>query len=596
MRNLILALFIGAFATGCANISQPRPISDPVEASTALNTMFDEWFELQLERNPIMATAIGDLRYNDQIPNFFAEANRIEAREINQRYLERARGISRDALAGQDRLGWDIFVRDREMAVEAERFPGWMLAVNQFGNYGSFFAQLGSGRSIQPFREPKHYDDFLSRAARFPELTHTAIGNLRAGIAAGVVQPRAVVEKTIPQFAAHVVDDPEQSVYWGPIAAMPDTFTVEERERLTAAYRAMIMDTLVPAYEEMRAFLETEYLPAASDKVGMLHLPDGRAWYAFQVKGQTTTDLTPEEIHAFGLGEVARILGEMNAVREQVGFDGDLQAFFRYLQEDDQFYYDNEEDLLQGYRDLQDRINPLLPRLFDVFPRADYEVRAVEAFRAQSAAGASYMAPAPDGSRPGVFYVNTYNLRGQPKFGMETLSIHEASPGHHFQIAIQQEIEALPSFRRFGGYSAFSEGWALYAESLGRELGVFTDPYQWYGRLADEQLRAMRLVVDTGMHYYGWTREEAIDYMKANSSMAETDVIAEVERYIVWPGQALNYKVGERVIRELRNEATAALGDDFDVRAFHREVLTDGALPLQVLQRKIREWIVGANL
>ncbi|MCA1798774.1 MAG: DUF885 domain-containing protein [Xanthomonadaceae bacterium] len=449
MRNLILALFIGAFATGCANISQPRPISDPVEASTALNTMFDEWFELQLERNPIMATAIGDLRYNDQIPNFFAEANRIEAREINQRYLERARGISRDALAGQDRLGWDIFVRDREMAVEAERFPGWMLAVNQFGNYGSFFAQLGSGRSIQPFREPKHYDDFLSRAARFPELTHTAIGNLRAGIAAGVVQPRAVVEKTIPQFAAHVVDDPEQSVYWGPIAALPDTFTVEERERLTAAYRAMIMDTLVPAYDEMRAFLETEYLPAASDKVGMLHLPDGRAWYAFQVKGQTTTDLTPEEIHAFG---------------------------------------------------------------------------------------------------------------------------------------------------RFGGYSAFSEGWALYAESLGRELGVFTDPYQWYGRLADEQLRAMRLVVDTGMHYYGWTREEAIDYMKANSSMAETDVIAEVERYIVWPGQALNYKVGERVIRELRNEATAALGDDFDVRAFHREVLTDGALPLQVLQRKIREWIVGANL
>jgi len=281
----------------------------------------------------------------------------------------------------------------------------------------------------------------------------------------------------------------------------------------------------------------------------------------------------------------------MDAVRVEVGFEGDLPAFFRFLETDDRFYFEDEQALLQAYRDQQERIKTLLPTLFDVFPKTDYEVRPVEAFRAASAAGASYMRPAPDGSRPGVFYVNTFNLRAQPKFIMETLSIHEASPGHHFQGSIQQEIEGLPQFRRFGGYTAYSEGWALYAESLGKELGLFTDPYQWYGRLADEQLRAMRLVVDTGMHHFGWTREQAIDYMRANSAMAESDVVAEVERYVVMPGQALSYKVGERVIRQLREEATRELGEDFDIRAFHRQVLIDGALPMAVLEDKIRAWI-----
>ena len=382
-------------------------------------------------------------------------------------------------------------------------------------------------------------------------------------------------------------------MFWGPVAAMPESFPAAERERLTAAYRAAIAGTLVPAYAKMRDFLRDEYLPEARESVGLGALPDGAAWYAHRVAAQTTTDLTPEQIHQFGLDEVARILSEMNEVREQVGFEGDLQAFFDHLETDDRFYFESEEEALQAYRDQQAKIKTLLPRLFDIAPKTDYEVRPVEAFRAQSEAGASYQSPAPDGSRPGVFYLNTYNLRAQPKFLVDTLSIHEASPGHHFQISIQQEIEDLPAFRRFGGYTAFSEGWALYAESLGKELGVFTDPYQWYGRLSDEQLRAMRLVVDTGLHHFGWTRQQAIDYMLANSSMAESDVVAEVERYIVIPGQALAYKVGQRVIRELREEAERELGDRFDVRAFHREVLTDGALPMDVLQGKIRAWIAA---
>jgi uncharacterized protein (DUF885 family) len=290
---------------------------------------------------------------------------------------------------------------------------------------------------------------------------------------------------------------------------------------------------------------------------------------------------------------VARIRAEMLAVKDQVGFKGDLDAFFTFLENDPQFYFTREQDLLDAYQQVKQRIDALLPRLFADFPKADYEIRPVEAFRAASAAGGSYQAPSADGKRPGIFYINTHNLRAQPKFGMETLSLHEAAPGHHFQIAIQQELTGLPRFRRFNGYVSYSEGWALYSESLGKELGVFTDPYQWYGRLADEMLRAMRLVVDTGLHAKGWSREQAIRYMLDNSSMAESDVVAEVERYMVWPGQALGYKLGQLRIAELRARAQAALGDRFDVREFHGQVLRDGALPMDVLSAKIDRWIAS---
>ena len=602
MRLPVLMLSCLLAVSGCSREPVPAPAApatsdaakaDPAQVAAQLDALLAQWHEAELKANPIFATALGDLRYNDQLPDFTSEAFRAETEARERDFLARVQALDRDALTGQHRLSRDVFVSDRELSLEANRFPGWMLAVSQFGNHGSFFAQLGSGQSIQPFRDVKQYDDFLARIARFPVINDGIIANLRAGMAAGVTQPRPVVEKIVPQFDAHIVAKPEDSVFWGPIKDMPKEFPPAERERLTAAYRAAITDTLVPGYTKMRDFLRDEYLPASRESVGMSELPDGRAWYALMVRSNTTTDLSPEAIHQYGLDEVARILGEMNAVREQVGFKGDLPAFFEFLKTDDQFYFKTPEEALQAYRDVQKKINPLLPKLFDVFPKADYEVREVEAFRAQSDAGASYQSPTPDGSRPGVFYLNTYNLKAQPNFLVETLSIHEASPGHHFQISIQQEVESLPAFRRFGGYTAFAEGWALYAESLGKELGLFTDPYQWYGRLSDEQLRAMRLVIDTGLHHFGWSRQQAIDYMLANSSMAESDVVAEVERYIVIPGQALSYKVGQRVIRELRTEAEAELGDRFDVRAFHRQVLIDGALPMGVLQVKIREWIAS---
>jgi uncharacterized protein (DUF885 family) len=321
-------------------------------------------------------------------------------------------------------------------------------------------------------------------------------------------------------------------------------------------------------------------------------LPDGEAWYAFAAEGHTTVHMTPDEIHELGLKEVARILGEMDEVRRQVGFQGDRAAFFAFLETDPQFYFTRGEDLVAGYVALKRRIDGLLPKLFSVFPKSDYEVRAVEPYRAASSAGGFYQPPSADGSRPGIFYVNTYNLKAQPKYGMETLSLHEAAPGHHFQIALQQELEDLPRIRRFGSdYTAYVEGWALYAESLGKELGLFTDPYQWFGRLNDEQLRAMRLVVDTGLHAKGWTREQAIRYMLDNSTLAESDVVSEVERYIAWPGQALGYKIGDLALQGLRRRAEQELGAKFDVRDFHREVLSDGAVPMDVLERKIERWI-----
>jgi uncharacterized protein (DUF885 family) len=402
------------------------------------------------------------------------------------------------------------------------------------------------------------------------------------------------MEKVLPQLDAMIVTKVQDSQFYAPVKNFPAAIPQADRERLTAQYAQVLENKVLPAYRRLRDFVRNDYLPKTRATVKWTALPDGAAWYAFQVQEHTTTALTPAEIHDIGLSEVARIRGEMDRVRQQVGFQGDLEAFFTFLETDPRFYFTRGEDLLDGYRTLKTRIDAALPKLFSVFPKADYEVREVEAFRAASAAGAYYQQPSADGSRPGIFYVNTFNLKAQPKYGMETLSLHEAAPGHHFQVTIQQELEGLPRFRRFGGdYTAYVEGWALYAESLGKELGLFTDPYQWFGRLNDEMLRAMRLVVDTGLHDKGWSREQSIKYMLDNSTLAESDVISEVERYIAWPGQALGYKVGDLRIQGLRRKAQAELGTKFDVRDFHREVLSDGAVPLEVLEAKIDRWVAA---
>ncbi|HTU64684.1 MAG TPA: DUF885 domain-containing protein [Steroidobacteraceae bacterium] len=580
-----------AVLLGVAALSACATVPPKSSADAALNSLVEEYFEKQLELSPLNATAIGDTRYDDRLDETTSPGFREKTLAVERAFLDRAHAIDAARLSTESRLTWDIFTSERELALQGARFPEELMPLNQMSGLPMDLAVYGSGSGPQPFATAHDYDAFLKRLRQFPRWADGAITMMRAGMSRGVTLPRPAMSKVIPQLRDIVKARPEDSLFWEPVKALPPAIPAAERERIAREYAAALRDEVLPAYARLADFIDRDYLPAARTTVGWSDLPDGRDWYAWRIHGATTTTLTADEIHELGLREVARIRGEMLAVKEQVGFKGDLDAFFEYLEEDPRFYFTDQAELLGAYQDVKRRIDALLPKLFSDFPKAGYEIRPVEPFRAASAAGGSYQAPSADGKRPGIFYINTFNLKAQPKFGVETLSLHEAAPGHHFQIAIQQELTDLPRIRRFSGYVAYSEGWALYAESIGKELGMFTDPYQWYGRLSDEMLRAMRLVVDTGLHAKGWTREQAIRYMLDNSSMAESDVTAEVERYIVWPGQALGYKLGQLRITELRAKAQAALGQRFDVREFHSQVLRDGALPMDVLSAKIERWI-----
>jgi uncharacterized protein (DUF885 family) len=577
-------------ATMLAACSTPPPPRSP---DAALYSLVEEYFERQLELSPMNATSIGDSRYDDRLDDSASLGFREKALGIERAFLDRARRIDAAALTPASRITYDIFVSERAQTLEGQKFHEEYIPFNQMQGLPMDLAMFGSGSGPQPFVTARDYDRFLKRMREFPRWADGAIVLMRAGISNGITLPRVAMVKVAPQLREIGAAALKDNIFWAPITAMPKGISTADRKRISKAYEAALTTEVLPAYTRLADFIEHDYLPAARTTVGLRDLPDGQAWYRWRIRQATTMDMPPEEIHQLGLAEVARIRGEMLAVKEQVGFKGDLDAFFEHLQEDPKFYFSSEEELLGAYRDVKRRIDALLPKLFADFPKADYEIRPVEQFRAASAAGASYQAPSADGKRPGIFYINTHNLQAQPRFGLETLSLHEASPGHHFQISIQQELTDLPRFRRFNGYVSYSEGWALYAESIGKELGVFTDPYQWYGRLSDEMLRAMRLVLDTGLHAKGWTREQGIKYMLENSSMAESDVIAEVERYIVWPGQALGYKLGQLHISALRAKAQAQLGESFDVRDFHSQVLRDGSVPMDVLTAKIDRWIAA---
>lgn len=585
-----------AMTTPAASPSATTPAGTPVATKAAqLDKLYADFWEASLKLNPIMATFIGDPRYNDQLPDFLSKAYIEKVNHFNEDWLAKAKAIGPDGLSGQALLSYEIFVKQQQDAVDGERFHGELLPIDQFNNLALMAVQLGSGTNAQPFQTVKDYDDWLTRAGKIPAIYDTAIDNMREGVKQGIVQPKVLMVKVIPQLDAVITADPEKSEFWTPIKNLPKSFSAADKARLTEAYRHLIADQLMPSYRKLRNYIANDYLPHTRATVGMDALPDGKAWYAYDVRMQTTTDQTPEQIHAIGLSEVARITREMNALREQVGFKGDLKAFFNYLQTDPRFTFKSEKALLDGYNSVYAKVMKGVPRDFSILPKAPFEIRPVEAYRAKSAAGGEYNPPSMDGKRPGIFYVNTYDLPSRKTWDMEDLFLHEAIPGHHFQLSIQQEQTGLPMFRRFGGFNAYVEGYALYCETIGYELGMYTDPYQKFGQLQAEQFRAMRLVVDTGIHALGWSREKAIDYMLANSAMSRTDVTAEVERYIAMPAQALAYKTGQMDITRLRAKATQELGPKFDVRAFHTELLKDGALPLSVLDKKIDAWIAASD-
>ena len=597
---LAVAFAIGATVAGCATTPAPAAAATETAGEAAtdkaarLEALYAEYWEALLELNPLQATFQGDPRYNDRLPNFLSEDYRDRSEAFTRDWLQRIEAVGPAGLEGQALLSYEIFVRDARNALEGTRFPGWMQPLNQFYNFASTAVQLGSGTSAQPFKTVDDYDDWRKRASQVPVIFDQAIANMRIGMREGVVQPTALMEKVLPQLDAIIKESAEDTLFWMPVKNMPDDIPAAERERITAEYRAMIEGELMPAYRELRAFVADEYMPATRHSSGMAALPNGEAWYAYNARSSTTTDLTPAQIHQIGLDEVERIHGLIQTeVMDKVGFEGSLQEFFEFMKTDPRFQFESEAALLEHYRGLEAKVNAGVPALFSLTPKADFEIRPVEPFRAQSAAGGSYMRPSEDGTRPGVFYVNTYDLPTRQTWDAEDLFLHEAIPGHHFQIALQQELTGLPMFRRFGGETAFTEGWGLYAESLGKELGVYTDPYSYFGYLQNELWRAIRLVVDTGLHSRGWTREQVIAYMLENSATAETPAISETERYMAIPGQALAYKIGELKIQALRDRAEAELGENFDIRAFHAEVLKDGSVPLEILERKIERWIAA---
>lgn len=601
MRLRPIALALSALLLGGPVLAAPATspaapasaASAVAPADAAADALFAEYWEASLKLSPLRATFVGDARYNDQLPDLFSAESRAESEAFNKAWLARVEALDLDALSAQRRLSAEILLRDLELEIEGERFPSWQQPLDQFRNVAALFAQLGSGSNAQPFRTVQDYDNWLKRASRLPVLFTSMQANMRAGMESGVVQPRVLMEKVLPQLDALIKDKPEDTLFWQPIAKMPEGIAAADRARLAAEYRTLIETQLMPAYAELRRFVAEEYLPKTRATVALSALPDGQAWYAYMAKTQTTTDLTPAQIHDIGLSEVARIHGEMREVMKQVGFEGSLQDFFVYMTTDRKFEYPSEEALLADYNSLRERIDPRAMELFSLVPKAAFEIRPVEAFRAASAAGGSYMRPSQDGSRPGIFYVNTHDLPSRKTWDRDALYLHEAVPGHHFQLALQQELTGLPMFRRFGGETAFSEGWGLYAESLGKELGAYDTPYQYFGRLQAELWRAIRLVVDTGLHSKGWSREQVIAYMKANSATTDTEAVSEAERYIAIPGQALAYKIGELKILELRARAEKALGEDFDIKAFHAAVLEDGSIPLSVLEAKIDRFIAA---
>lgn len=604
MKKSVLSLFI-LFALlvpsfGFAPGLSVRDYSDDKLSAAEgkkLREIFADSDEGNLKRNPVFALFRGDMRYADRFGDYISDEYFDAERAAAKENLKRLQGIKRDLLNNTDQIAYDVFKIGEENSLKGMTPEMMALTVvrplNHFSGFHTFYPTFASGKGAAPFKTVEDYENNLKRHKEFVTMLDRSIGRFRQGMKSGVVETKLTIRNVIEQLDTQLNQDVNESPYMGPVQNFPDGFSDAEKATLKAKYETAVTKEIFPVYKKLRDFLKNEYLAVAREGVGLSYMKGGEKLYKYLIEGTTTLPLTAEEIHKTGLSEVARIKGEMEAIKKEVGFEGTLAEFFEHIRTDAKFKPESREWLTQGYYDLGKRVDEKIGALFKTLPKSELEIRPYEPFREKFSAGGSYQSGSPDGSRPGVFYFNAYDLPSRTTPGMTTLYLHEGAPGHHFQISLAQENEALPAFMRFGGNTAYVEGWALYAEKLGFDMELFDDPYQRQGHLDDEMLRAMRLVVDTGLHSKGWTREQSIKYMLDNSSMGETDATAEVERYIAIPSQAVAYKIGALTIQRLKKKSQDKLGKKFDIREFHDQVLNTGALPLAVLEKKIDDWIAG---
>lgn len=595
IATTLFATAVPVMAAAATVAAPASPAEHVSEEDKELLELFRQSDEASLRRNPLNGLFRGDMRYADRLGDYVSDAYMAAEKIAVESDLGALAEIDRSKLNPTNQIAYDVFKWQSELNLKG--FAPDLLAttvvqpVDHFQGFHTFYPSLASGEGAAPFKTVADYENNLKRHRDYVVMVDRWIERFRQGMASGVVEPKLIVNNMIEQIDTQLAQGVEGSVFYGPVKTFPAEIPAADQRRLRAETAAIIRDGIFPAYKRFRDFLKNEYLPVARDSVGLVGLKGGDRLYAHLIEVHTTLPLKAEDVHQLGLQEVARITAEMEKIKAEVGFKGSLAEFFVYLREDPKFQPQSADWLRDEYFRIGKRVDQRIPEQFSLLPKSPLEIKAVEPYREKSEAGGSYQSGTPDGSRPGVFYFNTYDLKSRTTPGMETLYLHEAVPGHHFQISLAQENDALPAFMRFGGNTAFVEGWALYAETLWKDLGMETDPYQRFGGLSDEMLRAMRLVVDTGIHAKGWSRDQAIDYMLSHSNIGRTDATAEVERYIAIPGQALAYKVGALTILRLKDKARKELGNRFDPRAFHAQVLDTGALPMTVLEAKIDGWI-----
>ncbi len=593
MKKLGIVLSVIILFGSCKdkpNDSAENLEGNPVTSNTQLSEIFKEYHQGELKIDPLSATRAGDTRYNDRFVNGLNDSVKDGIKLFYTTYLEKVSHFADQDLNETELLSKRILEWECTQNIKRLSLPDYT-PIDQMWSVNLVMGQFASGASAQPFKTVQDYENWLKRVDQFLVWFASARGKMEEGIKNGYVLPKSLIVKVIPQMEAMAKEDVENHLYYTPIKLLPESFTEEEKIKLKNDYRSMVLEKIVPAHRDMVNFLKHVYLPAGRETSGYGSLPEGDRIYQTMITYFTTTNMSAEEIHELGLKEVARISSEMEKVMKEVGYEGDLKSFFDFVRNKKELMpFTDPQQVIENFNAIHLKIEPQLNKLFEIKPKTGFEVRRTEAFREKSAS-AEYNAAPLDGSRPGIFYVPIPNVQEYNFYSDEDLFLHEAIPGHHYQISLQQENQELPDFRKVLWYSSFGEGWALYSESLGKELGLYTDPYQYFGMLGGEMHRAIRLVVDTGLHAKGWTREQAIQYSLDNEAEPEASIVSEIERYMIMPGQALSYKIGQIKIRQLREKAENELGKNFDIRKFHTEVLEAGCLPLSLLETKIDQWI-----